>query len=171
MGNDYKGYFQNSRINESSLSMKFYCLSNCVVNHMLSDRDGRELDLPLEVPDQEREIILFNKSTFVLGRSGTGKTTVLTMKLFQKEYMHRLTMEGLYGAKSNGNGNVNKKKIVTRNSGKTMGNVLRQLFVTATPKLCDTIKQCISYLRRCVKTFMNMLVFGIKFCGRFRSCL
>ncbi|XP_062113018.1 uncharacterized protein LOC133824159 [Humulus lupulus] len=147
VGNDYRSYFQNSRINESPLPMKFYSLSNCVVNHMLSDRDGRELDLPFEVPDQEREIILFNKSTFVLGRSGTGKTTVLSTKLFQKEYMHRLTMEGLYGAKSNGSGNVNKKNVVTRNSGKTTGNVLRQLFVTASPKLCDTVKHSISFLR------------------------
>ncbi|XP_062076340.1 uncharacterized protein LOC133781383 [Humulus lupulus] len=126
------GWFEDLHM----MPMKFYSLSNCVVNHMLSDRDGRELDLPFEVPDQEREIILFPTSTFVLGRSGTGKTTVLSMKLFQKEYMHRLKMEGLYGAKRNRIRNVDKKNVV-----------LRQLFVTATPKLCDAVKQCISYLR------------------------
>ncbi|XP_062076348.1 uncharacterized protein LOC133781392 [Humulus lupulus] len=126
------GWFEDLHM----IPMKFYSLSNCVVNHMLSDRDGRELDLPFEVPDQEREIILFPTSTFVLGRSGTGKTTVLSMKLFQKEYMHRLKMEGLYGAKRNRIRNVDKKNVV-----------FRQLFVTATPKLCDTVKKCISYLR------------------------
>ncbi|KAM6546580.1 hypothetical protein CsatB_027316 [Cannabis sativa] len=146
-GNDFIAHFQNLRINESSLVMKFYSLSNCVVNHLLSDRDGRELDLPFEVPEREREIILFHGNTFVLGRSGTGKTTVLSIKLFQKEYVHHLTLEGLYGVNRNGNGKFNKRNAVTRNSRKTTGKALRQLFVTATPKLCDSVKQCISYLR------------------------
>ncbi|PON39566.1 P-loop containing nucleoside triphosphate hydrolase [Parasponia andersonii] len=144
---DYRGYVENSRAKESSLLTKFYSLSNCIVNHMLSDRDSRELDLPFEVPDQEREIILFHESTFVRGRSGTGKTTVLTMKMFQKEYLHHLTMEELYGVKSNGLGHVNQNSLVEKNSGATKGNVLRQLFVTTSPKLCNAVKKRISYLR------------------------
>lgn len=144
---DYRGYVENSRANESSLLTKFYSLSNCIVNHMLSDRDSRELDLPFEVPDQEREIILFHESTFVRGRSGTGKTTVLTMKLFQKEYLHHLTMEGLYVVKSNGLGHANQNSLVEKNSGETKGNTLRQLFVTTSPKLCNAVKKHISYLR------------------------
>ncbi|EXB88355.1 Helicase SEN1 [Morus notabilis] len=143
---DGRGYTENSRVGESSLPMKFYSLSNCVVNHMLSDRDARELDLPFQVSDQEKEIILFHRSTFILGRSGTGKTTVLTMKLFHKEYLHHQTMEGLYGVKSNVFGHVNQNSVVEKNSEKTRGNVLRQLFVTS-PKQCNAVKQRFSYLR------------------------
>lgn len=144
---DGRGYTENSRVGESSLPMKFYSLSNCAVNHMLSDRDARELDLPFQVSDQEKEIILFHRSTFILGRSGTGKTTVLTMKLFHKEYLHHQTMEGLYGVKSNVFGHVNQNSVVEKNSEKTRGNVLRQLFVTS-PKQCNAVKQRFSYLRR-----------------------
>ncbi|PON39568.1 P-loop containing nucleoside triphosphate hydrolase [Parasponia andersonii] len=144
---DHGGYVQNSSVGESSLPMKFYSLSNCVVHHMLSDRDVQELDFPFEVSDQERDMILFNRSTFILGRSGTGKTTVLTMKLFQKEYLHDMTNEGFYGFESNVFGSVNQSSVAEKNSAETGGNVLRQLFVTATPGLCNAVKQRISYLR------------------------
>lgn len=150
VASDGSGCIDNSRVREkSSLPMKFYSLSNCVANHMLSDRDARELDLPFEVPDQEKEIILCHRSTFVLGRSGSGKTTVLTMKLFQKEYLHRMTMEGLRRVKNNVSIRVNRKS-VAENSEETRGNVLRQLFVTTSPKLCNAVKQHLSYLRRYV---------------------
>lgn len=146
---DGSGCIDNSRVSEKSLPMKFYSLSNCVANHLLSDRDARELDLPFEVPDQEKEIILCHRSTFVLGRSGSGKTTVLTMKLFQKEYLHRMTMEGLRRVKNNVSIRVNRNS-VAENSKETRGNVLRQLFVTTSPKLCNAVKQHLSYLRRYV---------------------
>ena len=68
--------------------MKFYSLSSVVVSHLLSDRNSDELELPFEVSDEEHDIILFPRSTFVLGRSGTGKTTVLTIKLLKKEILH-----------------------------------------------------------------------------------
>ncbi|CBI27489.3 unnamed protein product, partial [Vitis vinifera] len=120
---DGKSYVENSKVSESLLLMKFYSLSSGMVSHLLSDHDGRELDLPFEVTDQEQEIILYCRSTFILGRSGTGKTTVLTMKLFQKEQQHRMAME------------------------ETQVAVLRQLFVTVSPKLCYAVKQHVSHLK------------------------
>ncbi|KAK0573842.1 hypothetical protein LWI29_014378 [Acer saccharum] len=86
-GTDFDGrsYVENSKVSESLLLMKFYSLSPGIVSHLLSDRDGRELDLPFEVTDEQWEIIRFPRSTFIHARSGTGKTTILTMKLFQKE--------------------------------------------------------------------------------------
>lgn len=91
---DGRSYVENSKVRDSLLLMKFYSLSSGVVNHFLSGNDGRELDLPFEVTDQELEIIRFPRSTFILGRSVTGKTTVLTMKLFQKEQQHHLSSAG-----------------------------------------------------------------------------
>ncbi|RZC43878.1 hypothetical protein C5167_036821 [Papaver somniferum] len=95
---DGRCYIENSKVRDSLLLMKFYSLSAGLVNHLLSGSDGKELDLPFEVTDQELDMILFPRSTFVLGRSGTGKTTVLTMKLFQKEQQHYFSSTGLVEA-------------------------------------------------------------------------
>lgn len=92
---------ENSKVNESLLLMKFYPLSSGVVNFLLSDREDSKVDLPFEVTDQEREAVLYDRSTFILGRSGTGKTTVLTTKLYQKEQQHHMVDEGFYDVESN----------------------------------------------------------------------
>lgn len=139
---DGRSYVENSKVSESLLLMKFYPLSSGVISHLLSDDDGVEIDLPFEVTDEELEIILFNRSTFILGRSGTGKTTVLTMKLFQKERQHHIAMEGFYGAKGNISMDVNHRNDVEE----TKRPVLRQLFVTVSPKLCNAVKQHVSHL-------------------------
>ncbi|RVW47891.1 Helicase SEN1 [Vitis vinifera] len=91
-----RGGFENSIVSESFLIMKFYSVTFNMVRHFISSHDGRELDLPFELTDQERETIFFNRSSFILGRSGTGKTTVLSMKLFQKEQLFHIASEGLY---------------------------------------------------------------------------
>ncbi|KAI3957883.1 hypothetical protein MKW92_005401 [Papaver armeniacum] len=130
---DERSYLENSKVNESLLLMKFYSLSSGVVRHLLSGSDGRELDLPFEMTDQELEITLFPRSSFILGRSGTGKTTILTMKLFRKEQQHYFSSEGL----SDG----------PKGLGETKGTVLRQMFVTVSPQLCSAIKNQISNLK------------------------
>ncbi|XP_065638400.1 uncharacterized protein LOC111989218 [Quercus suber] len=133
---DGRSYVENARVSESLTLMKFYSLSSGVVTHLLSNHDGGELDLPFEVSDQELEIILFPRSTFVLGRSGTGKTTVLTMKLFQKEKLHHMARELLY-----------EEKEVEESAAGMKENVLHQLFVTVSPKLCYAVKQHVSHLK------------------------
>ncbi|KAB2623944.1 hypothetical protein D8674_015604 [Pyrus ussuriensis x Pyrus communis] len=135
---DGRSYVENSQVNESLLLLKFYSLSSGVVNHLLSDREGRELDLPFEVTDQEMEIILYQKSTLILGRSGTGKTTVLTMKLFQKEQCFQLAEQGCLSSQ---NSNVGQS------SSATQERTLHQLFVTVSPKLCFAIKQHVLHLK------------------------
>lgn len=105
---DGRSYVENSKVKDSLLLMKFYSLSFGVVSHLLSDRDGIELDLPFEVTEEELEIILYPRSTFILGRSGTGKTTVLTMKLYQKEKLHYL-VAGSYGVEDGGSSEVGQK--------------------------------------------------------------
>ena len=144
---DQRIYVENSKVEESLLLMKFYSLSSVVVNHLLSDRDNNELDLPFEVTDEEREIILFPKSTFVLGRSGTGKTTVLTMKLLQKENLHHMAVEAAYGTTSATVPCLNQdyKESSTVNDRP----VVRQLFVTVSPKLCQAVKHHVVRLKRC----------------------
>ncbi|CAL8993557.1 unnamed protein product [Prunus brigantina] len=135
---DGRSYVENSQVSESLLLMKFYSLSSGVVNHLLSDREGRELDLPFEVTDQEMEIILYRKSSFIVGRSGTGKTTVLTMKLFQNEQCYQLAVQGCLSSQN---------RMVEQSSSATKGRNLHQLFVTVSPKLCFAIKQHVLNLK------------------------
>ncbi|PON39575.1 ATP-dependent DNA helicase PcrA [Parasponia andersonii] len=144
---DGRSYVENLKVSESLLLMKFYSLSHGVLNHLLSDRDGREIDLPYEVTDEQMETILFNRSSFILGRSGTGKTTVLTMKLFQKEQLHHLAMDEFYGSKTNVSGHVSQSSMEPNGQAETRNNILRQLFVTVSPKLCHAVKQQVSDLQ------------------------
>ncbi|KAI3888827.1 hypothetical protein MKW92_003170 [Papaver armeniacum] len=142
---DERSYLENSKVNESLLLMKFYSLSSGVVRHLLSGSDGRELDLPFEMTDQELEITLFPRSSFILGRSGTGKTTILTMKLFRKEQQHYFSSEGLSDGPSSAS--ASPKNWMTEGLGETKGTVLRQMFVTVSPQLCSAIKNQISNLK------------------------
>ncbi|KAJ4972465.1 hypothetical protein NE237_005639 [Protea cynaroides] len=144
---DGRTYVENSRVSESLLLMKFYSLSSGVVGHLLSGHDGRELDLPFEVTDQEREIILFPSSTFILGRSGTGKTTVLTMKLIQKEQQQYLSSEGQSEVKLDSSKDVHNTNEIVKGVGEARRTVLRQMFVTVSPKLCSAVRKQISQLK------------------------
>ncbi|XVE85519.1 hypothetical protein DITRI_Ditri17bG0097200 [Diplodiscus trichospermus] len=145
---DVSCYLENSKVSESLLLMKFYSLSSRTVNHLLSDRDGIEVELPFEVTDQEREIILFQRSSFILGRSGTGKTTVLTMKLFRKEQLHHLATEGFDEVHMNNSNEVLEANKIMGGAGRTEGTPLRQLFVTVSPKLCHAVKHHVLQLKR-----------------------
>ncbi|XXG71997.1 hypothetical protein AAC387_Pa07g1192 [Persea americana] len=137
---------ENSKVSESLLLMKFYSLSSGVVKHLLTANDGKEIELPFEVTDQEQEIIGFPSSTFILGRSGTGKTTVLTMKLIQKEQQHHSSSKGLHVAKDI-TINVHSRKNEQREEvDLAKGRSLCQIFVTISPKLSSAIRSHISRL-------------------------
>ncbi|CAH9085205.1 unnamed protein product [Cuscuta europaea] len=154
---DGRSYIENSRVSESLLLMKFYSLSSGIVNHLLSDNLGEEIDIPFEVTDEEKEIIKSRRSSFILGRSGTGKTTVLTMKLFQNEQQHHLSLGGVMKAELNnaiskhaGEDSFSKAEntIMSQSENEdNMTSALRQLFVTVSPKLCYAVKQQVSHLK------------------------
>ena len=155
---DSRNYAENSNVSDSLLLMKFYPLSSGVVSHLLSDRDGRELDLPFEVTDEQLEIILFPRSTFVLGRSGTGKTTILVMKLFQKEKHHHMVVEQFHGVNNSLTLHTSRESEIEEGLEKTERAILRQLFVTVSPKLCFAVKRHISHLKRCTVCFNEISV-------------
>ncbi|XP_060187254.1 uncharacterized protein LOC132616693 isoform X2 [Lycium barbarum] len=150
------GYLEKSRVSESFLLMKFYSLSSGMVTHLLSDRYGEEVDIPFEVTNEEREIIRFSKSSFILGRSGTGKTTVLTMKLFQKEQHYHSSVHGLSVAEGNEisqSAGETRIRLFEENEedqclGETSKTTLHQLFVTVSPKLCYAVNKQVSQLKR-----------------------
>ncbi|KAI7748573.1 hypothetical protein M8C21_000112 [Ambrosia artemisiifolia] len=136
---DGRTYVQNSKVNDSLLLMKFYSLSPGVVSHLLS---GKELDIPMQVTDEQMDIILFCKSSFIIGRPGTGRTTILTMKLFQNEQNFRVSSKKINESQNN---RIGDAKVVD-NSESSKPSILRQLFVTVSPKLCYDVKQDVSHL-------------------------
>ena len=152
---DGKRYVENTKVSESLLLTKFYSLSSGTVSHLLSDRDGRELDLPFEVTDEQRDMILFPRSTFIHGRSGTGKTTILIMKLYKKEQLYHMATEGFNGAETKTDRYICQENEVEEDIGGTKRAILRQLFVTVSPKLCFAVKQHISHFKRCVNVQTN----------------
>jgi len=140
---------ENVKVSESLLLMKFYPLSSDIVRNLLDDSDGNEASLPFEVTEQEQEIILFPRSTFILGRSGTGKTTVLTMKLFRNGKLHDEATKGFQEIQGISHSKDASLEINVEEIGEGAEDcVLRQLFVTVSAKLCFAVKQHVSQLRR-----------------------
>ncbi|KAK2992174.1 hypothetical protein RJ640_000810, partial [Escallonia rubra] len=146
---DGKSYVENSKVRDSLLLMKFYSLSSGAVSNLLSSCNGGD-GLPFELTEQEQEIVLFDRSTFVLGRSGTGKTTVLTMKLFRNEQLYDISSEGFHEVTSNPSNDVGWRYEVSESDGEAKGDILRQLFVTVSPKLCYAVKRHVSQWKRSV---------------------
>ncbi|KAB1205205.1 putative helicase MAGATAMA 3 [Morella rubra] len=138
-------YVENAVGSESLMLMKFYSLSSGVVGQLLSTNEDGELDLPFEVNDEEREVILFPRSAFIIGRSGTGKTTVLTMKLLEKEKLFHMAADS-FGYKVTGNRTMHNQEIEEA-MPEARGTILRQLFVTVSHKLCYVVKQHVSNLK------------------------
>lgn len=132
--------------------MKFYSLSSGTVKHLLTDRDGKEVELPFEVTNEQREIIQFPLSTFIMGRSGTGKTTILTLKLLQREQLHQMAMIGCRITKGSNCVREDSEEMLEEANDYT----LRQLFVTVSPKLCFAVKQRLSQLKRSVIGIFNI---------------
>jgi hypothetical protein len=128
---------ENSKVSESFLLMKFYSLSSGVAKHLLTATDGSEIDIPFELTDEERVIIQFPLTSFILGRSGTGKTTVLTMKLIQKEQQSLIASQGL---------NLDGANLSV--PLKNEESFVKQVFITVSPKLCSAIKNHICKLKR-----------------------
>jgi hypothetical protein len=153
-----RNHIENSKVSESLFLMKFYSLSCEVVSHLLS---GKEVDLPMQVTDEQMDIILSRKSSFIIGRSGTGKTTILIMKLFQQEHKFRIVSDGFYEAESSPirDAEVDDDPEISKQS------VLRQLFVTVSPNLCYAVKQNISHLTRCAHTHSFLFLPSISLYG------
>lgn len=138
---------ENSKVSESFLLMKFYSLSSGVAKHLLTATDGSEIDIPFELTDEEEVIIRFPLTSFILGRSGTGKTTVLTMKLVQIEQQSLIASQGLNSDEINSSGAEDQNTMPLKDTFKGESFV-KQVFITVSPKLCSAIKNHICRLKR-----------------------
>ncbi|CAL4975998.1 unnamed protein product [Urochloa decumbens] len=144
---DVSHALDHSKVSESFLLMKFYSLSSGVAKHLLAADDGSKVDIPFELTEEENEIIQFTRSSFILGRSGTGKTTVLTMKMIQKEQQSLIAYQGLNFEEADLSGKDNNNHMALRDM-KTEQDFVRQIFLTVSSKLCLAVKNHISRLKR-----------------------
>ncbi|GLJ34015.1 hypothetical protein SUGI_0684140 [Cryptomeria japonica] len=133
---------EHAKVEESLLLMKFYSLSSGIANQLLTAKDGSEIDLQFEVNEEESRIIRFPRSSFILGRSGTGKTTVLTTKLLQKEHQFYLATHGFSWENPGKLENTLGRKDLQQDY--INSSCLRQMFVTVSAKLCSAIRNRIS---------------------------
>jgi len=138
---------ESTGVSENFLLMKFYSLSSGVVKHLLTVNDGTEIDIPFELSDEEEAIIRFPLTSFILGRSGTGKTTVLTMKLIQIEQQSLIASQGPALGEVDSFEVDNQNVVQSKDAGK-QESFVKQVFITVSPKLCSAIKNQILRLKR-----------------------
>ncbi|KAK8966445.1 hypothetical protein KSP40_PGU015123 [Platanthera guangdongensis] len=142
-----KDGLENSKVSESLLLMKFYALTSGIATHLLTSNDGTELSIPFELTDEEKHVVRFSRSSFILGRSGTGKTTILTTKLVQKQQQHALALQGVCflegdlsrAAFRNDSAFENDESLLRKK-------ILKQVLITVSPKLCLAIQDHINRL-------------------------
>ncbi|CAL5025640.1 unnamed protein product [Urochloa decumbens] len=138
---------ENTKVSESFLLMKFYSLSSGVAKHLLTATDGSEIEIPFELTDEEEAIIRFPLTSFILGRSGTGKTTVLTMKLYQIEQQSLIASQGLALGEVDLSVAEHEDILPVKDTSER-GNIVKQVLITVSPKLCSAIKNHICRLKR-----------------------
>lgn len=141
-------FLEDSKVNESLVLMRFYALSSGVVKHLLMARDGSDIDIPFELNDQEMEIIRFPNSSFILGRSGTGKTTVLTTKLVRMEQQFFVASHGMGSSDEGPSGVVERAHENEQIEESIEVGFIKQVFLTVSPKLCSAIRGQVNRLVR-----------------------
>ncbi|KAK8965877.1 hypothetical protein KSP40_PGU012011 [Platanthera guangdongensis] len=144
---DGEEVLENSKVSESLLLMKFYALTSGIVSHLLTGNDGTELNIPFELTDEEKHVVRFSRSSFILGRSGTGKTTILTTKLVQKQQQHTLALQGVCVLEGDLSRDAFRNDSVFENDERLQKKkMLKQVFITVSPKLCLAIQDHINRL-------------------------
>jgi hypothetical protein len=142
---DFSCALENTKVSESFLLMKFYSLSSGVAHHLLTATDGTEIEIPFELTDEEEAIIRFPLTSFILGRSGTGKTTVLTMKLYQIEQHSFIASQGIELEVDLSVVDPKDRLAMDTRKGESF---VKQVLITVSPKLCSAIKNHICRLKR-----------------------
>lgn len=108
---------EHSSVGTSAVLMKFFTMTSDVARMFITSNNFANIELPFEMSATEDVIVRFKGSVFILGRSGTGKTTVILHRMFMLSRYNQLLENG--GA----------------------GTVCKQLLVTASPILCEAIRR------------------------------
>ena len=103
----------------------------------------------IKLTRQEKKVIGQEGNVLVLGRSGTGKTTCLVLRLFAMEFLFKLRMKQVKKKFVELYGEINDDKFGSKDIDKLAG--LHSIFVTASPVLCQEVKNYYEKLKNHVK--------------------
>ncbi len=103
----------------------------------------------IKLTTQEKRVIGQGGNVLVLGRSGTGKTTCLLLRLFAMEFLFKLRMKQVRKKFESLYGELNTGKFNSEDVDKMTG--LHSIFVTASPVLCQEVKNYYEKLKGHVK--------------------
>lgn len=106
----------------------------------------------LKLTKQEKSVIGQQGNVLVLGRSGTGKTTCLLLRLFAMEFLFRLRMRQVKQKFETLYGEIQPENFVSQDIDKSDG--LHTVFVTASPVLCEEVRNFYLKLKNHVKIEM-----------------
>jgi superfamily I DNA/RNA helicase len=121
---------ERGSIGTSAVLTKIYRLNSNVARLFTSSNSFASIELPFKMSNKEEAIVRHQGSLLVLGRSGTGKTTVILHRMLLLREHHRLIVE-------QGDAAVDSAPPTA----------CRQLLVTASPILCEAIRR--SYRNMC----------------------
>ena len=103
----------------------------------------------IKLTRQEKSVIGQGGNVLVLGRSGTGKTTCLLLRLFAMEFLFKLRMKQVRKKFESLYGELNTGKFKSEDIDQMPG--LHSIFVTASPVLCQEVKNYYEKLKGHVK--------------------
>eukprot|EP01036_Dinobryon_divergens_P023773 gene23772-32158_t len=136
---------ENRQVSDAAVLTKFYDLTSSVVKLLMSERrdDGvGTIELPFVMSAQENKIVRDLKSMIILGRSGTGKTTVILHRMYLQDLEYRRsTSEEGFNIDSN---SVNAIRDLHMN-------IQGQLLVTSSPILCQAIRKSYNNMQRAAR--------------------
>ncbi|KAK3255375.1 hypothetical protein CYMTET_35438 [Cymbomonas tetramitiformis] len=148
------------KMEESALLMKFYGMDSEVARALLTEdcETAASLNLPFVVSDEEEAMIASNESLFILGRSGTGKTTIMIHRLLRLQDQFGCIQRGA----APGDGSTSAPDAAVQAPGEAPGGaegesapteagaappfVFRQIMLSASPKLCRAMRAYVSSL-------------------------
>eukprot|EP00597_Dinobryon_sp_UTEXLB2267_P014593 CAMPEP_0170119096 /NCGR_PEP_ID=MMETSP0020_2-20130122/14169_1 /TAXON_ID=98059 /ORGANISM="Dinobryon sp., Strain UTEXLB2267" /LENGTH=3522 /DNA_ID=CAMNT_0010348355 /DNA_START=356 /DNA_END=10924 /DNA_ORIENTATION=- len=133
---------EKSQVNDAAVLTKFYELTTNVVKLLTSARDDiGNIELPFTMSPEQDKIVRDPKSLFILGRSGTGKTTVILQRMYLQDLLWRKSHDELplIGDSMHGN-----SKPLAVSKFNTHG----QMLVTASSILCDAIRRSFNNMQK-----------------------
>lgn len=116
------GGAEQSDVKEAVHLAKFYPLTSDVARFLSTASNVANIELPFAMSKEEEAIVRHDGSVVVLGRSGTGKTTVILHRMFAVSEVFK-----------------QEQRLLKNNAEDSLH--CRQLLLTASPVLCKAIKR------------------------------
>ncbi|KAJ3231965.1 hypothetical protein HDU81_003381 [Chytriomyces hyalinus] len=134
------------KIHEASVTSKFIPFSKMFMRLLLAGPNARvDCEFPFAVSEQEAEILNYNRSVIVIGRSGTGKTSCSLFRLLANLHSRRVDFRMNREYPLHQTSYIPRPLQAHKDSTIPRKFAFRQIFVTASPKFCRRVK---AYFKR-----------------------